>query len=81
MSVAPAVPMETADTQAATTPATQMLLDAEWASGYIYIPVDRKCQKSTQKSNRAQKSTQKSNEAQKSNQISPFTQKSTQKSN
>ena len=51
----------------------------------IYIPLDQKSQKSTQKrtkkSNRAQKSTQKSNEAQKSTQKSKFTQKRTQKSN
>ena len=52
---------------------------------FIYIPLDQKSQKSTQKrtqkSNRAQKRTQKSNEAQKSTQKSKFTQKSTQKSN
>ena len=47
---------------------------------HIYVPLDRKSQKSTKKrtkkSNRAQKSTQKSNEAQKSTQKSKFAQKS-----
>ena len=51
----------------------------------IYIPLDRKSQKSnkkrTKKTNRAQNSTQKSNEAQKSTQKSKFTQKSTKNSN
>ena len=49
----------------------------------IYIPLDQKSQKSTQKwtqkSNRAQKSTQKSNEALTTTQKSKFTQKGTQK--